>query len=89
MFRRPAKLFAAVPCAVLVYLSLTPAGHHIARKQPKNWETQSQDSEAEAIRGHKVAKIHDHEHAKKHGPEEHRQEQHVGKTRGAEERKGR
>lgn len=73
MFRRPATLAAVIPCAVLVYLSLTPAGHYMARKQLKDWETQGQDSEAETMKGHKISKLHDHEHAKKHGPEEHQQ----------------
>jgi hypothetical protein len=74
MFRRPATLAAAIPCAVLFYLILTPAGHYVARKQVKDWEAQGQDSEAEATKGHKIANPHDHSHAKSHGPEVHQQE---------------
>lgn len=60
----------------------------MARKQLKDWESQGQDGEAEAIEGHKAAKLHDHDHAKKHGPEAHQQE-HVGKTEADKESKGR
>ncbi|KAK6008485.1 hypothetical protein QM012_000388 [Aureobasidium pullulans] len=88
MFERPATLAAVIPCAVLVYLSLTPAGHYMARKQLKNWESQGQDGEPEAMKGHKIAKLHGHEHTKKHGSEAHREE-HVGKAEGDKESKGR
>lgn len=66
MFRRPATLATAIPCAVLVYLSLTPAGHFLARKQLKDLESKDQDSEPAAMKHHKNGKVGGHQHAKTH-----------------------
>jgi len=67
MFRRPATIATAIPCAVLVYLSLAPAGHFLARKQLKDLESQDQDSEPAAMKHHKNGKVGGHQHAKTHG----------------------
>ena len=72
MFRRPATIATAVPCAVLVYLSLTPAGHFLARKQLKDLESQDQDQDSEpaAMKHHKYGNAGGHQHAKTHGPKD-------------------
>jgi hypothetical protein len=74
MFRRPATLATVIPCAVLVYLSLTPAGHFLARKQLKDLEPQDQNSEPIATKHHKNKKPGDHEHSKLHGTKDDQQE---------------
>jgi hypothetical protein len=74
MFRRPATLATAIPCAVLVYLNLTPAGHFLARKQLKDQESQDQDSEPAATKHHKNEKSGGHEHAKTHGAKDDQKE---------------
>jgi len=61
MYRRPA---AVIPCAVLVYLSLAPAGHFLARKGLEDHEPQDQDNEPAASHKHKNEKCQGHEHAK-------------------------
>lgn len=66
MFRRPSTLAAAIPCAVLVYLSLTPAGHFLACKQLKDQESRDHDSEPAATNHHKNRKTVGHEHARIH-----------------------
>ncbi|KAG2160307.1 hypothetical protein VTO58DRAFT_105023 [Aureobasidium pullulans] len=75
MYRRPA---AVIPCAVLVYLSLAPAGHFLARKGLEDHEPQDQDNKPAASHKHKNEKSPGHEHAK-HDLGHHQQAQ-AGKT---------
>lgn len=65
-YRRPS---AYIPCAVLVYLCLAPAGHLLTRKQLKDWESEDPDSKhgaAHVKHKHEASKGHEHEHEHEH-----------------------